>query len=475
MYRRAFVAFFFLLFLFNFKAVFASDISRGFADLAEKLVPAVVNISTEHVAKESAKKRGGMKFFNKGSLFEEFRDFFEKMEPFMERQPESERDYISLGSGFIIDKSGIIVTNSHVVQDAKEVTVTLSNNNQYKAIVLGRDDKMDLAVLKIDTEEKLSYVIFGDSDKVRVGEWVVAIGNPFGLGGSVSVGIVSARARDINLGSLNEFIQTDAAINRGNSGGPLFNTDGEVIGINTAIFSPSGGNVGIGFAIPSNSVKDLIGALSKGQKVKHGWIGVKVQAITPEIAESLKLPGTAGALIAEVSKNGPADKSGLKVGDVILSFGGEKVNTMSRLPSIVAKSKIDRYVDVEVYRGGQSIIKTLKIESLDSMSSDPNGDGASYRSESLGVVVSESDNNSNSPKQSCSGVKISDLDMRSDFASKGVKVGDTISAVNQSKVDNVAKFKAEIESVIASGAKTVLLLVCRGDNSIFMAVRLQDR
>src|SRR5690348_6810378 len=305
----------------------------SFADLAAKLLPAVVNISSS----QAVQARGGapgagpeMPMFPPGSPFEQFfKDFLNRNRPGQrgDNQPTPpERRMQSLGSGFIIDASGLVVTNNHVIDGADEITVTLQDNTALKAKVLGRDETGDIALLQVKPDKPLPALQFGDSDSERVGDWVLAIGNPFGLGGSVTAGIVSARGRDIHQGPYDDFIQTDASINRGNSGGPLFNMDGQVIGINTAIYSPSGGSIGIGFSIPSNMAKNVVAQLREYGHARRGWLGVRVQQVTPDIAESLNLPHAEhpeGALVAGVNDGSPADKAGLKNGDVILKFNGE--------------------------------------------------------------------------------------------------------------------------------------------------------
>ena len=341
------------------QAALARGAPDSFADLPAKLLPAVVNISTTAVAKQ----RSGtpeLPQFPPGSPFEEFfRDFFDR------NRPQQNRKSTSLGSGFIIDKDGIIITNNHVIQDADEITVILQDNTNLKAKVIGRDPKTDLAVLKVKPGKDLPAVSLGNSDAIRVGDWVVAIGNPFGLGGTVTAGIVSARGRNINSGPYDDFIQTDASINRGNSGGPLFNMNGEVIGINTAIFSPSGGSIGIGFSIPSSTAKGIISQLRKYGKTRRGWLGVRIQKVTDEIAESLGLDNPTGALVASVTKGSPARKGSIKVGDVILTYNGRTVSEMQKLPRIVAETEIGIDVAVVVWRNGKKVTTSVRVGELD--------------------------------------------------------------------------------------------------------------
>ena len=311
--------------------------------------------------------------FPPGSPFEEFfKDFFERQRPGGNGDNDEggnrpTRRVFSLGSGFVVDPSGIVITNNHVIAEADEITVIFSDNTRRKAEVLGRDAKTDLAVLQLKQEPgdgELPFVTLGDSDKSRVGDWVMAIGNPFGLGGSVTAGIISARSRNINAGPYDDFIQTDASINRGNSGGPLFNMDGEVIGVNTAIFSPSGGSVGIGFSIASNLAKPVIEQLREYGKTRRGWLGVRIQPVTDEIAESLALDEPRGALVASVFEPGPAAEAGFEPGDVILKFDGQEVPIVRALPRIVAETGIGKAVAVEVWRKGKMVTLSVKIGEL---------------------------------------------------------------------------------------------------------------
>ena len=317
----------------------ANAVPESFADLAEKLMPSVVNISTTQTVKTSTNQFPFQ--FPPGSPFEEmFKDY----------QKPTERKAASLGSGFIIKKNGIVITNNHVIANADDILIKV-NSKEYKAKVIGSDPYMDIAVLKMETKDEFIPVKFGDSNRARVGDWVVAIGNPFGLGGTVTAGIISARNRDINLTRYDDFIQTDASINQGNSGGPLFNLNGEVVGINTAIIAPGqAGSIGIGFAIPSNAASNVIDQLMKYGETRRGWLGVRIQEVTPEIAEVKKLDSTEGALVASVGQNSPAEKAGLKTGDVILEFDGKKINTMRTLPKVVAGTKVGKSVELKIWK-----------------------------------------------------------------------------------------------------------------------------
>ena len=352
-FKKVFIYFVFSYWLFNIQG-YAKNTPQSFADLAEKLMPSVVNISTTQTIKTKSNQFPFQ--FPPGSPFE---DMFKEFE-----RPQ-ERKASSLGSGFVIKKNGIVVTNNHVIANADDIVVIV-NNKEYDAKVLGADPYADVAVLQIESKETFIPVQFGDSDKARVGDWVVAIGNPFGLGGTVTSGIISARNRDINLTRYDDFIQTDASINQGNSGGPLFNLDGQVIGINTAILSPSGTSSGIGFAIPANAASNIINQLIKFGETKRGWLGVRIQQVTKEIAEVQQLKEPNGALIAGVSEGSPAEKSGIKPGDIILEFDGKKIKTMRNLPKIVANTDVGKNVNVKIWRNKKLISKQLVLGRLES-------------------------------------------------------------------------------------------------------------
>ncbi len=328
-------------------------VPESFADLAEDLMPSVVNISTTQTVKTTSNQFPFQ--FPPGSPFEEmFKDF----------QRPTERKASSLGSGFIIKENGMVITNNHVIAGADDIVVKV-NSKEYKAKVIGSDPYMDIAVLKMDTKDKFQTVAFGNSDKARVGDWVVAIGNPFGLGGTVTSGIISARNRDIGMTRYDDFIQTDASINQGNSGGPLFNLKGEVVGINTAIIGQSG-SIGIGFAIPSNAASKVIDQLVSYGETRRGWLGVRIQEVTKEIAEAVELKKAEGALVASVGEKSPADKAGVKAGDIILEFDGKKIETMRALPKVVANTKVGKNVVLKIWRDKKLISKNLKLGRLES-------------------------------------------------------------------------------------------------------------
>lgn len=448
----------------------------SFADLAEKLSPAVVNISsTQKVQQNPADQMQDMPQFPPGSPFEDFfKDFMQKQQGMPNGEAPSDIPMTSLGSGFIIDAAkGLVVTNNHVIKDADEVRVTLSDNTILEAEIVGHDEKTDLAVLKVKNKNhKLTEVSFGNSDKMRVGDWVLAIGNPFGLGGTVTQGIISARKRDISAGPYDDFLQTDASINRGNSGGPMFNLQGEVIGINTAIYSPSGGSVGIGFAIPANLAKPVVMQLAEFGKTRRGWLGVKIQTVTDEIADGLGLKSVNGALVASVTPGGPAEKADIKAGDVIVEFNGQKLDAMRQLPRIVAETPIGKDADVTLIRDGKTITTKVKVGELEKAETDGLIEKASGEKDSkptkglelkdLNVTI-----NNISPllretyniPEDVNGVVVTAVKMTSDAAQKGLAVGDVILEVNQEEVKDTASVDKIVNSVKAEGKQSVLMLV----------------
>ena len=349
------ILFFTFLFILNFSTISKSQsIPASFADLAEKLMPSVVNISTTQTVVTRSNPFPNFQF-PPGSPFGDM---------FKEFGVPQERQTSALGSGFIIDEKGIVVTNNHVIQDAEDIVVRVNGDKEFKAKVIGADPLSDIAVLQLETKEKFIPVKFGNSDNARIGDWVIAIGNPFGLGGTVTSGIISARNRSIGLSRYEDYIQTDASINSGNSGGPLFDMNGDVIGINTAILGRSG-SIGIGFSIPSNSAKIVIDQLVEFGETKRGWLGVRIQDVTKEIAEVEKLDEPRGALVASVAENSPSDKAGVKAGDIILEFDGEKIKQMKELPMIVAKTKVGKKVRVKIWRNKREVTKTITLGRLE--------------------------------------------------------------------------------------------------------------
>lgn len=460
----------------------------SFSDLSEKLSPAVVNISSTQKVSKPDIELPDMPEFPPGSPFE---DFFKD---YMERQQNeggmSELPTTSLGSGFIIDASkGLVVTNNHVISDAQEVRVTLSDNTILDATILGRDDKTDLAILKVDPKgHKLSAVTFGNSDGVRVGDWVLAIGNPFGLGGTVTAGIISARKRDINAGPYDDFLQTDASINRGNSGGPMFNLKGEVIGINTAIYSPSGGSVGIGFAIPSNLAKPIVDQLVQFGKTRRGWLGVKIQSVTDEIAETMGLKETEGALVASVTPGGPAEKSKIKAGDIILEFNGQKLDAMRQLPRIVAESPIGKDVPVKIWRDGKVIQLKAKVGELEKAQeegliekADKADDQSSKGAElsNLGITIAPITSalrQSYNIPEDVEGIVVTKVAASAtDALQKGLSAGDVIIEINQQPVQKIADAATAVNAARNAGKTSILLLVdFQGQGDVrFVALKLK--
>ncbi len=458
----------------------------SFADLAARLLPSVVNVSTTQVVKQRPGGGGGgggatpeRPRLPQGSPFEDFfREFFDR-----QRRGSPERRATSLGSGFVIDAAGLIVTNNHVIAEADEISVTFADDSKLKAEVVGRDPKTDLALLRVKPEKPLNAVKFGDSQTTRVGDWVVAIGNPFGLGGTVTAGIVSARHRDINSGPYDDFIQTDASINRGNSGGPMFNLKGEVIGINTAIFSPTGGSVGIGFAIPSNLAKPVIAQLEKFGRTKRGWLGVNIQTVTDEIAQGLDLTKATGALVANLNENGPAKKGGVEVGDVILSFDGKDVPEMRRLPRIVAETPVGKRVKVEAWRKGKKVTLAIvlgefpegekQIASKSEPKREPNSQIAA-----LGLMLAKV-----TPElrdrfkldESVNGVVVTKVDEGSPAAEKRIRPGDIIRKIGpeHAPVTRPAQVQSHVEKAEKSKMKTIILLVEREGSTRFIGLKLE--
>ncbi len=458
----------------------------GFADLAERLLPAVVNISTTQAAPSREGPESELPRLPPGSPFEEFfKDFFERNRPdgAPNRAPRRAR---SLGSGFFVDASGVVVTNNHVIADAEEIRVRLHDDSEFDAEILGRDPKTDIAVLKIDPGDKeLTTVAFGDSDKVRVGDWVVAIGNPFGLSGSVTAGIVSARGRDINQGAYDDFIQTDASINRGNSGGPLFDLDGNVIGVNTAIFSQTGGSVGIGFAVAARLAESVVAQLRKFGRTKRGWLGVRIQTVTEEIAEGLGLPEATGAMVAEVTEDGPAETAGIRQGDVILTFDGREVETMRRLPRIVAETEVGVDVPVELWRDGETLTVTARIGELEEAearlfpASETEGpDEKTGRIAEVGLELArltEELRNNHSVGDDVHGVAIVGVDPDGPAADKGLRVGDVIVEVDQTEVRTPVQVARIVREVVEKGRKKSVLFTVNRDGSIrYLGIRVRE-
>ncbi|MCB2099847.1 MAG: DegQ family serine endoprotease [Rhodobacterales bacterium] len=451
----------------------------SFADLAEQLLPSVVNISTTQVV--TGRNQPQMPQLPPGSPFEEFfKEFFDRNQ---QQQPQQQRRATSLGSGFIIGSEGLVVTNNHVIDGSDEITVILHDDTRLEAELVGRDTKTDLAVLRVKTEHPLKAVSFGDSTKSRVGDWVVAIGNPFGLGGTVTAGIISARGRDINSGPYDDYIQTDASINRGNSGGPMFNLKGEVIGVNTAIYSPSGGSVGIGFAIPSSTVEPVINQLIKFGEVKRGWLGVHIQSVTEEIAETLGLDKAEGALVANVVEDGPAAKAQIKPGDVILTFGGRSVTAMRKLPRMVADMPVGEKVKVEIWRNGKKETLTVALGELEEgeqkMAAMNGGDSGSADVErtidDLGLTVTAVTSTTRERYEladDARGVVVTGVAGDGPSAEKGIRPGDVIVEVGQEEVASPADVVDKVGKARKAGRRSVLLLLEGQSGLRFVAVKI---
>ncbi len=448
----------------------------SFADLAQRLLPAVVSVSTTQTV--SGREGVELPQLPPGSPFEEFfKEFFERNKP-----DQRQRRATSLGSGFIVDIRGFVVTNNHVIQDADEISIILQDNTRLPAKLVGKDPKTDLAVLKVEPGAvKLPAVALGDSDTTRVGDWIIAIGNPFGLGGTVTAGIISARGRDITAGPYDDFLQTDASINKGNSGGPLFNLAGDVIGINTAIYSPSGGSIGIGFAIPSSTARPVIDQLIKFGEVKRGWLGVHIQAVTEEIAESLGIKETTGALVASTMKDGPAEKAGIKAGDVILEFNGRKVTEMRRLPRIVADAPVGEKAKTVIWRDGKRQEVMVEVGALKegeeqlSRLSQSDSTAKPTSIEALGLTLSEI-----TPKlreqysldADSKGVVVTEVTPNGTGAEKGIRPGDLIVEVSQEEVSSVDDVRAKLKAAKDAGRRSVLLLLEGQGGLRFVAVRI---
>lgn len=450
----------------------------SFAPVVEPLMPAVVNIST---TQKVAAQPGGVQFNMQGLPNDPvFRELFKHFNQQFGMQGGGEREVSSLGSGFVIDPDGYVVTNNHVVANADQITVIFNDNTRLPAKVVGRDSKIDLALLKVKPAKKLVAVAFGDSDALKVGDWLIAIGNPFGLGGSVSAGIVSARGRNINAGPFDDFIQTDAAINRGNSGGPLFNVRGEVVGINSAIFSPNGANVGIGFAIPSALAKPVLEQLRQYGRTHRAWLGVKIQEVSEPIADSLGLGKVRGALVLDITPNSPAAKAGIQVGDVITQFDGREIKEMHNLPRQVAEAKIGKKVTVEVFRKGRE--KTLEVAMTEQpndrndepvASAEEKAEKAKARTNILGMALAEIDPQVraefNLPK-TARGLLVVQVDADGEAAKQGVQPGDLILDVNQSAVNTVDEVNAALSAAKKGGHNFALVRIQRGEAVQFVTV-----
>ena len=452
----------FLTIIFSFGFLnqsYSRTVPESFADLAEKLMPSVVNISTSTTV---VTKSNPLPFqFPPGSPFGDM---------FKEFGDPQERQSAALGSGFIIDEKGIVITNNHVIQDADDIIVRVNGDQEFKAKVLGADPLMDIAVLQLETNEKFIPVAFGDSDKARIGDWVIAIGNPFGLGGTVTAGIISARNRSIGLSRYEDFIQTDASINSGNSGGPLFDMEGNVIGINTAILGRNG-SIGIGFSIPSNSAQIVIDQLIEFGETKRGWLGVRIQDVTKEIADVEKLDKPRGALVASVAENSPSEKAGIKAGDIILEFNGERINQMKELPAIVARTQVGKNVEVKIWRDKQEIIKNVLLGRLETsedfkVSEKQKTIDPTDQIEDLKITVrslnKDDIKNRNLPNQT-TGLVITSIQNNSPLAGS-IEVNSIIVEAQKERIKSIDDLKQITKQVLNSNQKTILLAIYNNQN-----------
>ena len=448
-----------LLSLTFVNTTYSNNIPNSFADLAERLMPSVVNISTTQTVVTRSNPFPNFQF-PPGSPFEDmFKDF----------GTPQERKSSALGSGFIIDEKGIVVTNNHVIEGAEDIVVQVNGDKEFKAKVIGADPLSDIAVLQIETKEKFIPVKFGDSDKARIGDWVIAIGNPFGFGGTVTSGIISARNRSIGLSRYEDYIQTDASINSGNSGGPLFDMNGDVIGINTAILGRSG-NVGIGFSIPSNSAKIVIDQLIEFGETKRGWLGVRIQDVTKEIADVEKLDEARGALVASVAQNSPSAKAGVKEGDIILEFDGQKIQEMKELPMIVAKTKVGKKVRVKIWRNKKEIIKTIILGRLETSEdfkvAEKEIPEEDVTIENLKISVrkltKEDIKSRNLPNQT-SGLVITKIENSSPLLNS-LEVNSIILEAQKKKIKTAEDLNQVVGKVLNSNQKTILLVIYNSQN-----------
>ena len=451
----------FIIFIFILISIPARSVPDSFADLVEELLPSVVSIASTTIIENKGNQN--IPQFPEGSPFDEFfKDYFEKDQ----RNSPTRRPMVGLGSGFIVDESGIIVTNNHVIEGADEITVILHNQKEFNATLLGRDPKADLAVLKIDpVGENLIATKWGDSDSMRVGDWSIAIGNPLGLGGTVTTGIISAIARDIGNGPYVNFLQTDASINRGNSGGPLFNIKGEVIGINSAIISQSGGSIGLGFAIPSKSAMKIVDQLKEFGRTKRGWLGVQITPVSKEIAESLGLLNEKGAFISNLNPKGPSKKAGIQEGDVILFFNGIEIVKMTDLPRVVAESDVGSKAVLEIWRKNKII--TIEV-TLGELPEETFVERDDIKEKELNEIFIEILNLKISDNKGQSGVIIKEVDLDSNL-----QVDDVIIEVNREIVTNSSNFIELVNSIHKTGRNSLLLKIIRSEKSLWVTIQFK--
>ena len=454
-FKKFTIFFVFFYFIFNIEGN-GKEAPASFADLAEKLMPSVVNISTTQTVVTNVNP---FPFdFPPGSPFEDM---------FKEYGTPQKRKTSALGSGFIIDAQGIVITNNHVIKGADDIVVRVNGNKEFKAKVLGTDPLSDIAVLKINSEEKFKPVKFGNSDEARIGDWVIAIGNPFGLGGTVTSGIISARNRDIGMNRYEDFIQTDASINVGNSGGPLFDMNGNVIGINTAILGQSG-SIGFGFAIPSNSAKKVIDQLIEFGETKRGWLGVRIQIVTKEIADVEKLDRPRGALVASVAENSPSDKAGIKAGDIILEFDGVLINEMKELPKIVAQTKVGKNVEVKVWRNGKEVIKKItlgRLETSEDFKAKKQPQTTEVEIKTLKIKVrpiKPNDIQDRGLQKNTKGLVITEIS--NDSPINYLSAGNIIIEAQKRAIKTIGDLEMAVKTALKSSEKTLLLVIYNNQN-----------
>jgi len=454
--------------------------AQGFADLIEQVSPAVVHVGTSGFVTRQRRNSPRQFRFPPGFGFEDMFPEFNAPQDQPESPESQEKRPLGIGSGFIISSDGFVVTNHHVIDSADEIIVTLTDGTEYVAEVKGSDPKTDVALLKLEGAKGLPFVVWGDDEKSRVGDWVLAIGNPFGLGGSASTGIISARGRDINSGPYDDFIQVDAAINRGNSGGPLFNTQGQVIGINTAIYSPNGGSVGIGFSIPANLAKNIISQLEDSGQVERAWIGVAIQPLDDDLAEGFGRDNKRGALISSVQPDAPADKAGLQAGDIILSYDGEEIKEMRDLPKTVAQSSVGEKHKVEIWRDNRKKIINIVTERFPedpqvASPSKPKSDNSNDVDEVIGARLSALNDRERSRygiDDSVEGVLVLGVEPGGLAAKNGLRRGDVISVLNGIKVNEASDVSEILESAKKKKQSTVPILLSRANGARFMPFRL---
>ena len=457
-----------ILFLINLNTVSnSSNVPSSFADLAEELMPSVVNISTTQTVVTKTNPFPNFQF-PPGSPFEDM---------FKEFGTPQERKASALGSGFIIDKDGTVVTNNHVIKDADDILVRVNGDKEYKAKIIGTDPLSDIAVLKIDSDDKFKPVKFGNSDLARIGDWVIAIGNPFGLGGTVTSGIISARNRSIGLSRYEDFIQTDASINQGNSGGPLFNMDGDVVGVNTAILS-QGGSIGIGFAIPSNNAKQVVDQLIKYGETKRGWLGVRIQDVTKEIADAEELDKPRGALVSSVSPGSPSEKGGIKAGDIILEFDGTVINQMKELPMIVAQTEVGKTVRVKIWRNKKEIFKKIKLGRLETSSDFKPKKPKALKTtviQDLKIEVrplNDEDIEKRKLPKDTTGVVITSID--ADSPVKNLIINNIIIEAQKKKIKTPGDLQNIVKSSLVANNKTILVVIYNNENQIsYIGIKLK--